>query len=643
VLTGAPGLQDPSAPPLLRAQLIRARRDAAMVVGLEEIRLRSSERRRPRDSGSTIDQLYAGAFGEYGIPVTDLDPADAARRVRGSAIRETLIVFLHDWLYWAPDADREHVRAVVEQADSDPWRREVRQARADGNAERLTELAAAPEASAQPPVVLSGLTNDLLAAGRREAAHALLRDAQQRHPGDFWINYQLGEFLQQQQRPAEAAGYFRVAVAMRPQNDPAYTLLGRTLRDARDLDGAIAAFRRAVELNPDRGGTRDLAGALAQKGELEEARVSWAKVLARDPPDHEAWYGYAQLCLYLGNEEAYARTRKAMLARFGDTDNWIIAERTSLACMLRPASGEELRQVIRVTQRAARLGPKPPEPDNRYIQFIQGLSEYRQGHFKDAIPILRQAATQLPNRAGPRVALAMAQFRAGSEREARESLAQAVRTANWRESHGVHPTVWVNHVLRREAEALMLPNLPAFLRGEYQPSDNDERLAFLAACQFQERYAAAARLYAEAFAADPALAKDAVAECARRAATESQSNDRSEVLNTECRYLAARCAALAGCGKGRDAAKPDEVIERARWREQAREWLRADLAGWRKTLDDGDPASRDLVNRMLTGWQEEPDLAGVRDPDALKNLPAGERDEWNAFWEEVLLASRNTQ
>jgi hypothetical protein len=55
--------------------------------------------------------------------------------------------------------------------------------------------------------------------------------------------------------------------------------------------------------------------------------------------------------------------------------------------------------------------------------------------------------------------------------------------------------------LRREAEAMILPNLPAFLDGKYRPQDNDERLALLGGCQFTNR--SLVRLYAEAFAAAP--------------------------------------------------------------------------------------------------------------------------------------------
>ena len=105
------------------------------------------------------------------------------------------------------------------------------------------------------------------------------------------------------------------------------------------------------------------------------------------------------------------------------------------------------------------------------------------------MPLLQESAALLPNRAGPRLALAMAQFQSGCPAEARKTLAAAVRAYNWMESQADHPTAWVSHVLRREAEALILPNLPAFLRGEYQPQDNDERLALVGTCQSQGRYA----------------------------------------------------------------------------------------------------------------------------------------------------------
>ena len=214
-------------------------------------------------------------------------------------------------------------------------------------------------------------------------------------------------------------------------------------------------------------------------------------------------------------------------------------------------------------------GPKSPHLDNAYLQFVKGLAEYRQGRPAQAVPLLRESAALLPNNAGPRLALAMAQFQSGSPKEARRTLAAAVRL-QLESAQADHVTAWVSHVLRREAEVLILPNLPAFLRGEYRPQDNDERLAFLGACQSQGLYAAATRLYADAFEADPELADRLTTECRYRTLREQLlEDDRMEPLETECRYLAARCAALAGAGLGNDGATLS-AAERTRWRWQAR-------------------------------------------------------------------------
>jgi serine/threonine-protein kinase len=181
---------------------------------------------------------------------------------------------------------------------------------------------------------------------------------------------------------------------------------------------------------------------------------------------------------------------------------------------------------------------------------------------------------------------------------------------------------------------MILPNLQAFLQGKHQPQDADERLALLAICQVQGLYGACARLYADAFAADSGLAEASTAECLRRAELEKLRNDRINVLKTEPRFLAARCAALAGCGLGEDGPKLNDA-ERTRWRTQACEWLRADLAVWAKTLESDSEASRDLAKEMLTLWLVEPDLARLRESGALVNLTVAEREEWTLLWGEV--------
>src|SRR5262249_11659641 len=80
---------------------------------------------------------------------------------------------------------------------------------------------------------------------------------------------------------------------------------------------------------------------------------------------------------------------------------------------------------------------------------------------------------------------------------------------------------------------------------------------------------------------------------------------------------------------------PADATERARWREQAREWLWADLAQWGRMQERDTPQARAYVKQSLEQLQREPDLAVVRDQDGLAKLPQGERDAWLDLWDAV--------
>ncbi len=92
------------------------------------------------------------------------------------------------------------------------------------------------------------------------------------------------------------------------------------------------------------------------------------------------------------------------------------------------------------------------------------------------------------------------------------------------------------------------------------------------------------------------------------------------------------------------AEKPLTDADRANLRNQARAWLEAELATWTKLLGSANAQQRQAIAATLKHWQQDTDLAGVRDEAALDQLPAAERKAWKSFWAKVdaLVAKAST-
>jgi serine/threonine-protein kinase len=571
---------------------------------------------------------------------------------------------------------RRWVLKVVQRADPDPtgWRTRARDPAVRENPAALAEVIRSARISEEPVQLLLALDKKLNAHSPERLP--FLTRIQQAHPDDFWAQITLGEVLGGNHRPVEAIRHYQAAVAIRPQVALGYIRLGMVLYSYGRVEEAVEYYRRAVDLEPNSGFTRyclaqtlaslgrheeanhqyqaairvrpdwtfirtafgqslevlgrpaealtqyqqaavlnpndvvariRVRSVLVQQGRGEEARAAWRTVLDADPPDPGAWYGYAELCLFIGREEEYRRARHALLGKFGEHTDPLVAARTARACLLLPTTGDELHQAVALAERAAVESPKYPGFSPQFL-VIRALADYRRGRFDRAITTLRDDRIRCLGGAVPRLVLALALHRGGQVEEARKMLAAAVLAHDWRSHRVINQNDWLAHVLRREAEGLILPNLPAFLEGTYRPRDNDERLALLGVCQFTNRSLALARLCADAFAADPTLAED---------------------FRTGIRVAAARAAALIGCGSGADAARAEEP-ERARWRQQARQWLRADLAAWHQALDR-DPAGACVRAQVVAMWRGDPDLVGLFEPAELDRLPPDERKDCAAL------------
>ena len=83
----------------------------------------------------------------------------------------------------------------------------------------------------------------------------------------------------------------------------------------------------------------------------------------------------------------------------------------------------------------------------------------------------------------PRLVLAMAQYQPRRSRvESRRTLATAIGSFDWAAPQADVRDVWINHILRREAEALIMPNLPGLVQGTAEPANNEERFALAGSC-----------------------------------------------------------------------------------------------------------------------------------------------------------------
>ncbi|MBP3955611.1 protein kinase [Gemmata sp. G18] len=669
--------------PALRRQLHLRLRDCELADRLERINLAASVTLDGMGTFEQADTDYDEALREFGIGRYGDDPETVAARVRESKVHLTVLAALDRWSIVVRTKRRlDWVVRVADRSEPDPtpWRKEARNPDLRRDRKALLGLLDRANVGTESVALLLAI-NSGLGLQDRERQIPFLVKVQREHPDDLWANIYAGYALLMAQKPEEAVRYFQAVVSLRPRLSIGHYSLGTALytmgaHAPAYLDEAVVRLRTALEIDPNSGlanftlldalvaakrhdevisqarialrhdhqvakvrsalGTslkatgrveegfeqlrlafslepgnqyvqNEYRAALSQERRWAELQPVWGKTLEGDRPRHNDWYGYAEMCLYIGREDEYRRARKALLARFGTSDSPQVAERTARACLLLPSSGDELSEAVALGDLAARTDRKAGVL-YPYYQFVKGFAEYRQGHFDRAVAITRGDASGMSGPL-PQLVLSMALHRTGKEAEARKTFAAAVLHHEWRENQANSPDGWIRHVLRREAEKMILPNLTALLDGTQQPRDNDERLALIGVCRFQNRFAALARIYAEAFAVDPKLA---------------------EVH----RFVAARVAVQAGCGRGVGAGGLGEV-ERSNWRAQARTWLREDLSARAEARGHDFNKVRDGVRQTLVMWWNEPELAGIRDPVEVEKWLPGERADCQNFWAEV--------
>src|SRR5262249_870822 len=231
--------------------------------------------------------------------------------------------------------------AVARRADRDPqgWRDRIREPASWEDRAALVELARTVPVSEPSVPLLLALAERLGVAGGD--APAFLKRVLAEHPADFWVNMILGDALLAV-APLEAGGYYRAALASRPNAAVAYTALGDALRAQNLRDEAIEYYRRAVEIDPEyaRGHT-NLGNILNDAGRLAEATAGSPRALEVDPTYVWAHFDLANTLRDVGRmDEALEHYRQYHAV---DPTHSYVAHLVR-ADRVRQGRGEEVRQ-----------------------------------------------------------------------------------------------------------------------------------------------------------------------------------------------------------------------------------------------------------------------------------------------------------
>jgi tetratricopeptide (TPR) repeat protein len=382
----------------IQAGLDAARRDRELLDRLVDIRSAEAD----DSDGSTTDTGYADAFREAAIDVSALPAADATAKIRARppSVAMALAAALDEWarirrVRRTDAAGAAALSAVARAADPNPWRNELRAAlNQPKKADRRTALQALAKSAKFEelgPVSLHLLGCGLNDAGDGARAESVLRAAQERHPGDVWVNYMLATVLETLSRRDEAIRFYTAARAIRPETAHE---LAHALEAHGQSDEAVAVFRDLRRLRP--GNARHLtclAHALEKKGlsreahEAMEAAVAVGREQIRlKPEDALAHFNLGNALSAQGKpEEAVAELRTAIRLKPDDA-----AAHHNLGGALskqgkRVDSIAEYRTAIRL------------KPDSAVFHYSLGRALDAQGEPEEAIAEIREAIRLEPD------------------------------------------------------------------------------------------------------------------------------------------------------------------------------------------------------------------------------------------------------
>jgi serine/threonine protein kinase/WD40 repeat protein/regulator of sirC expression with transglutaminase-like and TPR domain len=229
---------------------------------------------------------------------------------------------------------------------------------------------------------------------------------------------------------------------------------------------ALVDLSQAIEI--DSGCTqawKDRAAIYLRLGQWQQAALDFAELQKLEPQEHWHWYQGATLSLHIGQTNEYRRMCREMLMRFGNTDSPEVAERVAKTCCLAPDAISDLAPVLKLADRA--VTGTENHPYYRWFLLGNGLTEYRAGHYLDAVEWIARFEPQEEGThydASAFAVLAMAKFHLNRSQEGYRALAgaQNILSRNMPKpirSRPVNPNAfhdWLHAlILTREAQSFL--------------------------------------------------------------------------------------------------------------------------------------------------------------------------------------------
>ena len=532
----------------VRKGIEAAQADDRLVARLDQIRAGME--------GPLADAAYAEAFRAAGL---DLDAPDAMSerlKSRPPAVCEAVATALDAWsVVGAEEAggagSKRMLKAARHLDSTDPWRNRLRDALERKDLEGFRRLATQADVlDKQGPVGLWLLGYGLESLGDHPLALDVLRQGQQKYPGDYWLNLEMGMALLEgrssrvgtkppsffasfpEAKYQAAEPYLAAAVALRPRFAPAHAMLATAFVRQSKIGEAAAASRRALMLDPKNAEAHFLLGfALFDQDDLDGALAEVREAIALDPTYVEAYVGLALI-----------------LGRRGDVEGGL----------------EALR-------RALKLDPNSSMAYDNYgnnLYWVQGKTDDAIAAYRRAIeldpknywPCLNLSSALRAWAGGRRPSRSNAPPRRSTRNSSRHPNESAYGWSRWKASCPPSSTVSSSPVPSLNGSAW--PVYAGSRGGTRPPPDSTTTPSQL---------------------------------------TPSWPTTSIRIMVTT--PLPSR--RLAGTASDEDAVSPDEN-ERTRWRERALAWLRTDLTARTRGLEAATPGDRFFVRKKLRGWPRFP-------------------------------------